>query len=133
MEAFGFLKREGFLSIFEYHSDADFAVSDVDADCEVNHSALSCVMEQPLYQVGAVLSGGLARTSNYENQSGKRLMKSRQSSARASFDNGAAFMAFRKVIAASTARAINRDRLLSCSSVAFAITSSAAFCAAMPR
>jgi hypothetical protein len=46
MEAFGFLKREDFVSIFEYDGNADFAVSGINADCEVNHSALSCVMDR---------------------------------------------------------------------------------------
>jgi hypothetical protein len=65
IEALGFFNREGFLSIFEYDGDADFAVSGLNADCEVNHSDRPAWSSVTLYQGGAALSGGLARNAGF--------------------------------------------------------------------
>src|ERR1700760_261447 len=41
LKALGFLNRQGFLPIFEYDGDTDFAVAGVNADREVDHSGNS--------------------------------------------------------------------------------------------
>jgi hypothetical protein len=64
LKALGFLNRQGFLSIFEYDGDTDFAVAGVNADREVDHSGNSVrlvIKRRASNRQGGGLSGGLAQ------------------------------------------------------------------------